>query len=110
MLAYAGVPDMSMEEERRLDEERKRYNGMTMEEYLNHLLNQKEIEKAAYDTRRPLKRANSMGGLGDRSKEEDDRRVNTDPLDEKQKKRYERWEGSFDDDRYPNNCYAVPGD
>lgn len=110
MLAYAGVPDMSMEEERRLDEERKRYNGMTMEEYLNHLLNQKEIEKAAYDTRRPLKRANSMGGLGDRSKEEDDRRVNTDPLDEKQKKRYERWEGSFDDDMYPNNCYAVPGD
>eukprot|EP00347_Sterkiella_histriomuscorum_P011390 403372642 len=83
---------------------------MTMEEYLNHLLGEKEIEKAAYGSKRPLKRGNSMIDLGDRTKEEDDRRVNTDPLDEKQKKRYEKWENPFDADKYPDNCYAVTGD
>lgn len=83
---------------------------MTMEEYLNYILGEKEIEKAAYDTRRPIKRGASMIDLGDRTKEEDDRRVNTDPLDEKQKKRYEKWENPFEIDKYPDNCYAVPGD
>jgi len=83
---------------------------MTMEEYLNFLLGEKEIEKAAYGSKRPLKRGNSMIDLGDRTKEEDERRVNTDPLDEKQKKRYEKWENPFDADKYPDNCYAVTGD
>lgn len=51
-----------------------------------------------------------MIDLGDRSKEPDERRVNTDPLDDNQKKRYEKWENPFEIDKYPDNCYAVPSD
>lgn len=41
-------------------------------------------------------RANSMVNLGDRSKEPDDRRLNTDPLDSKQKKKYDKWQNPFE--------------
>lgn len=50
-----------------------------------------------------------MIDLGDRSKEPDDRRVNTDPLDSKQKKKYDKWVNPFEIDKYPDNCYAEPG-
>jgi len=46
-----------------------------------------------------------MGHLGDRTREEDERRVNTDPLDAKQKKKYE----GFEVDKYPDNCYFESG-
>ena len=36
-----------------------------------------------------MRRANSMCDIGDRDREEDTRRVNTDPLDRKRKKIYE---------------------
>lgn len=70
--------------DKRFDAEmRKRLGGMTMDEFIEHLKNQKAIENAANNPNRPRNRANSMIDLGDRTKEEDDRRVNTDPLDEK---------------------------
>lgn len=50
-----------------------------------------------------------MIDLGERATEQDDRRVNTDPLDSKQQKKYDKWQGSFDDEKYPDNCYAEPG-
>lgn len=53
-----------------------------MEEFIENLKNQRAIENAAYGDKK-LKRGNSMIDLGDRTKEEDDRRVNTDPLDSK---------------------------
>jgi len=50
-----------------------------------------------------------MIDLGDRKREEDERRVNTDPMDAKQKKKYDKNGGLFDNDKYPDNCYAEPG-
>lgn len=55
-----------------------------------------------------------MIDLGNRDKEDDDRRVNTDPLDSKNKKIYEQKPNPFEktkkpyDTDFPDNCYAVP--
>ncbi len=68
-----------------MDEEiRKRFNGMSLEEYVSSLKEKQMLENAAYgNTTKGLKRSGSMIDLGDRSREEDDRRLNTDPLDAK---------------------------
>jgi len=53
-----------------------------------------------------------MCDLGDRDKEEDDRRVNTDPLDHKQKKLYEDRLNPYHqvlDHDFPDNVYAEVG-
>jgi hypothetical protein len=51
-----------------------------------------------------------MIDLGNRTKEEDDRRINTDPLDSKQKKKFDKLNPfEIDQDQYPDNCYAEPG-
>jgi len=54
-----------------------------------------------------------MCDIGDRDREEDDRRVNTDPMDRKRKKAYEDhtvnpYHQVMDHD-YPDNCYAETG-
>jgi hypothetical protein len=53
-----------------------------------------------------------MCDLGDRDKEEDDRRVNTDPLDHKKKKLYEDRLNPYHqvlDHDFPDNVYAEVG-
>ena len=45
-----------------------------------------------------------------RDLEEDDRRVNTDPLDSKQRKKYDKWVNPFEKEDQFDNCYAEPGD
>lgn len=66
--------------------------------------------KATDDQRtRTLKRGNSMGDIGDRYREEDDRRVNTEPLDPKKKKYYENLGASFERP-LADNCYAEPAE
>jgi hypothetical protein len=50
-----------------------------------------------------------MIDLGDREREIDDRRLNTDPLDSKKQHDYDKrpnpFERSYNND-YPDNCYA----
>ena len=62
-----------------------------------------------------MRRTHSMGDIGDRHMDgEDERRVNTDPLDKKRKKLYEDrdrmnpYHQVMDHD-YPDNCYAETG-
>lgn len=95
-----------------MDEEiRKRFNGMSLEQYVDSLKEKQLLDNAAYgSTTKGLKRSGSMIDLGDRSREDDDRRVNTDPMDAKHKKRYDKWSNTiFDSDKYPDNCYADAG-
>jgi hypothetical protein len=59
-----------------------------------------------------MRRTKSMCDLGDREKEEDTRRVNTDPLDHKKKKIYDDRLNPYHqvlDHDYPDNCYAEVG-
>lgn len=44
-----------------------------------------------------------------RDLEEDERRVNTEPLDSKQRKKYDKWINPFEREEYFDNCYAEPG-
>jgi hypothetical protein len=56
-------------------------------------------------------RSTSMSDLN-RDLEVDERRIETEPLDEKKKKIYENRPNPFpknEDPEYPNNCIAVPG-
>lgn len=75
--AYAAMDDMSD----KIDEEVKRRLAQALEDYAKRL-------KADRDGK-DLRRTKSMEDLGDREKEEDPRRVNTDPLDHKKKKLYD---------------------
>ena len=59
-----------------IDEEVQRRLAEALEEYARKL-------KQDRDAGMNLRRTKSMCDLGDRDKEEDDRRVNTDPLDRK---------------------------
>lgn len=59
-----------------------------------------------------MRRANSMCDIGDRDREEDTRRVNTDPLDRKRKKIYEDRLNPYHqvlDHDFPDNVYAEVG-
>ena len=75
---YSQVKDMSAV----IDEEVKRRLGEALEEYGKRL-------KAERDAVQGVRRTKSMCDIGDRDKEEDERRVNTEPLDKKKKKGYE---------------------
>jgi len=65
-----------------IDEEVRRRLGEALDEYARRL-------KAQRDGDQNIRRTKSMCDIGDRDKEEDTRRVNTDPLDRKRKKVYE---------------------
>lgn len=98
--AYAGLDDMSD----KIDEEVKRRLAQALEDYAKRL-------KADRDGK-DLRRTKSMEDLGDREKEEDPRRVNTDPLDHKKKKMYDDRLNPYHqvlDHDYPDNCYAEVG-
>ena len=69
---YSANQDMSAA----IDEEVQRRLAEALEEYARKL-------KQDRDAGMNLRRTKSMCDLGDRDKEEDDRRVNTDPLDRK---------------------------
>lgn len=87
-----------------IDEEVRRRLGEALEEYAKRL-------KAERDGGKNLRRTKSMCDIGDRDKEEDDRRVNTEPLDRKKKKLYESnnpYHQVLDHD-YPDNVYAEVG-
>lgn len=75
---YSQVLDMNdfinQEVQKRLGQELQRYA---------------ERLKAEKDDEKNMRRTKSMCDLGDREREEDDRRVNTDPLDSKKRKMYE---------------------
>jgi len=97
--AYAAMDDMT------IDEEVKRRLAQALEDYAKKL-------KADRDGDKNLRRTKSMEDLGDREKEEDPRRVNTDPLDHKKKKMYDDRLNPYHqvlDHDYPDNCYAEVG-
>ena len=75
---YSQVKDMSAV----IDEEVRRRLGEALEEYGKRLI-------AERDAKQGVRRTKSMCDIGDRDKEEDERRVNTEPLDRKKKKGYE---------------------
>jgi uncharacterized membrane protein len=88
-----------------IDDEVQRRLGEALDEYARKL-------KAERDGNKPLRRVQSMCDIGDRYKEEDDRRVNTDPLDHKRKKIYEDRMNPYHqvmDHDFPDNCYAEVG-
>ena len=98
--AYAGLEDMGD----RIDDEVKRRLKEALDAYANRL-------KAERDGDKNLRRTKSMEDLGNREKEEDPRRCNTDPLDNKKKKMYDDrnpYHQVLDHD-YPDNCYAEVG-
>ncbi len=77
----------------RLDEEmRKKFGGQTLEEFIEKLKSQHQLydeqETKGRTNGKTLIKAKSMVDLGDREHEEDERRVNTDPLDSKKQKAY----------------------
>jgi hypothetical protein len=111
-MLYAAVADESNIDEmvmKRMDEEfRKRFEGSTLDEFLEKLKRDRELDKVAYRTPNRIKRGNSMTNLN-RDLEEDDRRVNTDPLDSKQRRKYDKWVNPFAREDYFDNCYADEG-
>ena len=58
-----------------------------MDEYARRLKKQKKQEED--DGKPKVRRTASMCDIGDRNKEEDPRRIDTEPLDAKRKKRYD---------------------
>jgi hypothetical protein len=97
--AYAAMDEMT------IDEEVRRRLAQALEDYAKKL-------KADRDGDKNLRRTKSMEDLGDREKEEDPRRVNTDPLDHKKKKMYDDRLNPYHqvlDHDYPDNCYAEVG-
>ncbi len=89
----------------KIDEEVKRRLAQALDDYARKL-------KADRDGDKNLRRTKSMCDLGDREKEEDTRRVNTDPLDPKRKKAYDDRLNPYHqvlDHDYPDNCYAEVG-
>jgi hypothetical protein len=78
-----------------------------------------DITEAAYARKRAMEEKEMVKELAalekarkDREKEEDERRVNTDPLDKKKKKMYEDRMNPYHqvlDHDYPDNCYAEVG-
>ena len=111
-MVYAAVADESNIDDlvmKRMDEEfKKRFDGSTLDEFLEKLKRDKELEKLAYQTPNRFKRGNSMTNLN-RDLEEDDRRVNTDPMDSKQRKKYDKWVNPFAKEDFFDNCYADSG-
>ena len=111
---YSKINDSSMSEDnlmKRIDEEIRKRLGGGLDEFVERL----KVEKG-YDeengTLKGLGKSQSMIDLN-RDLEEDDRRVNTDPLDPEKKKSYLSRPNPFikgdDDPEHPNNCYAEPG-
>jgi|APCry1669189241_1035207.scaffolds.fasta_scaffold14546_2 hypothetical protein len=101
MNMYRGLDDMSDQ----IDEEVRKRLAQALEDYAKRL-------KAEKDGDKNLRRTKSMCDIGDREKEEDERRVNTDPLDKKKKKMYEDRMNPYHqvlDHDYPDNCYAEVG-
>jgi len=101
MNMYRGLDDMSD----KIDEEVRKRLAQALEDYAKRL-------KAERDGDKNLRRTKSMCDIGDREREEDDRRVNTDPLDKKKKKMYEDRMNPYHqvlDHDYPDNCYAEVG-
>ena len=100
--AYAGLDDMSD----KIDEEVKKRLAQALEDYARRLKADRDGDK------NNLRRTKSETDLGDREKEEDPRRVNTDPLDHKKKKMYDDRLNPYHqvlDHDYPDNCYAEVG-
>ena len=100
--AYAGLDDMTD----KIDEEVKRRLAQALEDYARRLKADRDGDK------NNLRRTKSETDLGDREKEEDPRRVNTDPLDHKKKKMYDDRLNPYHqvlDHDYPDNCYAEVG-
>lgn len=75
---YSQVKDNSKE----IEDEVRRRLGDALDEYAKRL-------KAERDGESGIRRNKSMCDIGDRDREEDPRRVNTEPLDRKRKKLYE---------------------
>ncbi len=83
--------------------------GQALEEYARRLKIQQEGQNGAESN---LRRTNSMCDIGDRDREEDPRRLNTEPLDKKKKKVYEDRMNPYHqvlDHDFPDNVYAEPG-
>lgn len=102
---YAQVKDNSEEVEALV---RQRL-GQALEEYARRLKIQQEGENS---DKAPIRRTNSMCDIGDRDREEDPRRLNTEPLDKKKKKLYEDRMNPYHqvlDHDFPDNVYAEPG-
>lgn len=112
-MVYAAVADSSVNLDdmvlKRMDEEfRKKFDGQTLDEFMDKLRQERELEAMAYKTPNRYKRGSSMTDLH-RELEPDDRRVNTDPLDEKQKKKYDKWVNPFAREEFFDNCYFEEG-
>ena len=92
---------------KRIDDEiKKRLGGHGLNDFIDRLKRDRGDKGL-----KGLGKSSSMGNLH-RDLEEDERRVNTEPLDKKGKKKYENQPNPFsrnDDPEYPNNCIAVPG-
>lgn len=98
--AYQGVNDYSDQ----IDEEVRKRLAQALEDYARKLKQERDGAQ--------IRRTKSMCDLGDRDKEEDDRRVNTDPLDHKKKKLYEDRLNPYHqvlDHDFPDNVYAEVG-
>lgn len=102
---YLDVYNQNQDMSAAIDEEVQRRLGEALEAYARKL-------KAEREGDGQLRRTKSMCDIGDRDKEEDDRRVNTEPLDKKHKKNYEDRLNPYHqvlDHDYPDNCYAEAG-
>jgi hypothetical protein len=80
-----------------------------LDDLLNRLKREKGLDEKV--TLKGLGKSSSMIDLN-RDLEEDDRRVNTEPLDPEKKKAYLSKPNPFprkDDPEHPNNCYAELG-
>lgn len=93
---------------RRIEETvRKGLGGLGLSDFINRLKDEKGINDKV--VLKGKGRSNSFVDLN-RNNEEDDRRVNTDPLDHKNKHKYDNRPNPFlrnpDDPEHPNNCYA----
>lgn len=107
---YQEVGDMSsvMEDTlmKKLEDRLRERLGAGFDSMLNRLRGTQQPEDIE---KQRLKRGNSMVDVGTQDKEEDERRVNTDPLDSKKKKIYDSRPNPFEreiDHDHPNNCYA----
>lgn len=81
---------------KKLEEQLKERLGSNYESMFKRLREERALKMAEDPAKKTMKRGNSMIDIGDRDKEEDDRRVNTDPLDKKKKKIYDNKPNPFD--------------
>lgn len=103
---YSQVKDNSLA----IEDEVRRRLGDAMDEYARRLKKQKKQEED--DGKLKPRRTASMCDIGDRNREEDPRRIDTEPLDAKRKKRYDDRMNPYHqvlDHDYPDNVYAEVG-